>query len=85
MLNIEPFLERAAGYGTCQVKVATSNILDTAAGTLSSAQSVDLTATPVKDLKGFDARGRFATLRLDWDSSDTVRFRGAVGRSQEQI
>ena len=85
VLSVEIFAERKAGYGTLLVKVATSDILDTAAGTLSSAQTVDLTAVPVKEPKGFDARGRFTTLRLDWDSSDTVRYRGAILRSQEQI
>jgi len=85
VLNVETFVERAVGYGTLQVKVATSNVLDKAEGTLSSAQSIDLTAVPVKEPKGFDARGRFATLRFEWDSSDTVRFRGAIAAAQEQI
>ncbi len=82
---METFVERLAGYGTLQVKVATSNVLDKPEGTLSSAQSIDLTAVPIKEPKGFDARGRFTTLRFEWDSSDTVRLRGAVASAQETI
>ncbi|KKM04828.1 hypothetical protein LCGC14_1760270, partial [marine sediment metagenome] len=85
ILNVETFVERLAGRGTMIVKVATSNALDTAAGTLSSGQTIDLTAVPVKEPKGFDARGRFTTVRFEWDSSDTVRFRGAIAAAQEQI
>lgn len=84
VLNVESFIERAGGRGTALVKVAVSDILDTAAGTLSSAQTIDLTTVPVKEPKGFDARGRFVAYRLDWDSSDVVKYRGAVLRSQEQ-
>jgi len=85
ILNVEPFLERLAGYGTIDVKVATSNVLDTVAGTLTAAQSVDLTLTPVREVLGFDARGRFFALRLEWNSTDTIRYRGAIIRSQEQV
>lgn len=85
VLNVESFLERAGGFGTALVKLATSNILDKPEGTLTSAQTIDLTSVPVKEPKGFDTRGRFVAYRLDWDSSDTVKYRGAILRSKDQI
>lgn len=82
VLNVEPFFERLAGYGNATLKIASSNVLNTLSGTLSSGKTVDLTATPVKDYIGFDVRGRFIALRCEFTSAATIRYRGAVLRSK---
>ena len=82
-LYVEPFLERSGAYGSATLKIAQSNILDTPGGTLSSGVTVDLTATPVKDVEGFDVRSRFMGVQLSWTSASTVRYLGAIIRGAE--
>ena len=88
MLNAEPFLERNAGFGTAFVRLASSNLLDTPGGALSvgPGRSVDLTnTTAIKSVLGFDVRGRFVALRIEFDSTATVRYLGAILRAQEGL
>lgn len=80
VLSIEPFVERLAGYGTLTVKAVTNNVMNNTLGTLSSGSTVDLTATPIKETVGVDARGRFLGLRLEWTSAATMRYRGVTLR-----
>ena len=83
VLGVEPFFERLAGYGTATLKMASSNVLDTPGGTLSSGVSVDLTLTPVKTVVGFDVRGRFVAPRVEFTSAATIKWHGAVLRSAD--
>lgn len=88
VLNAEPFLERSGGFGTIFVRMSSSNVLDTPGGTLSVApgRSVDLTdAASIKTVLGFDVRGRFVALRIEFDSTATVRYLGATLRAQEGL
>ncbi len=82
-LSLEAFLERSGGYGSVTPKLAYSNVLDSISGTLSAGSTIDLTVVPVKNPIGFDVRGRFLALRLEFTSSATVRYRGAVLRAAE--
>jgi hypothetical protein len=82
-LSLEAFLERAGGYGTMTAKLVSSNVLDNMSGTLSAGSTIDLTAIPVKNPIGFNVRGRFLGLRLEWTSAATVRYRGAILRAAE--
>lgn len=82
-LSLEAFVERLAGYGTLTAKLAYSNVLDKIEGYLSASSSIDLTTVPVKNPIGFDVRGRFLALRLEWTSAATVRYRGANLRVAE--
>ncbi len=74
LLYVEPFLERGAGFGTIDVRVASSFILDDAAGTVSTPQTVDLTLSPVKTVTGFDVRARFMAIRYEWTSTSNVKY-----------
>lgn len=84
VLSLEPFVERSAGFGTLTVKAITSNVLDTTLGTQSTGISVDLAQTPIKETVGVDARGRYLSVRLEWNSSATVRYRGVTLRVPQQ-
>jgi hypothetical protein len=64
-------------------KLVSSNVLDNMSGTLSAGSTIDLTAIPVKNPIGFNVRGRFLGLRLEWTSAATVRYRGAILRAAE--
>jgi len=83
VLTVEPFFERGKGFGTCDVRVASSNVLDKAEGDLSAISTVSLDTLPIREVTKFDVRGRFVALRLEFDSTDKVRYRGAVLRSGE--
>lgn len=82
-LSLEVLIERLAGYGSITAKLASTNILDAVGGTLSAGSTIDLTTVPIKNPIGFDVRGRFIGLRLEWTSAATVRYRGAVLRAAE--
>lgn len=82
-LSLEGFFERLAGYGTVTAKLVFSNVLDKIEGMLSASSTIDLTVVPIKNPIGFDVRGRFLALRLEWTSAATVRYRGANLRAAE--
>lgn len=85
ILSMEPLVERLAGYGSLTVKAITNNVLDTTLGTQSSGATVDLTSTPIKEVVGVDARGRFLGARLEWTSTATVRYRGITLRTSPEF
>src|SRR5262245_6852492 len=68
-VNVELFLERLAGYGTVNVSLVTSNMLDTLLGTVSAPQTVNLTQTPVREYYGFNTPARFVGIRVDFTST----------------
>ncbi len=83
LLYAEPFLERNAAYGSLTLKMSTSNILDIAGGSLSSGVTVDLTATPIRDIEGFDVRSRFMGVQFSGTSAASVRYLGTILRGME--
>jgi len=75
--EIEPFFERAEGNGEVDVQVVTSNLLDNNTGHVSASRRIDLASvTNVFDIKGVDARGRFAGPRFEFKGPVTIRFKG---------
>lgn len=83
ILYVEPFMERDAAFGTANVQLASSFILDDPAGVLAPPQPIDLTATPIKDVIPFDVRSRFLAVRYSWTSTNVVRYFGTVVRGAE--
>jgi len=74
----ETFLERGAGYGSVTMAPVHSYALDNPAGSLGTAQIVDLTAIPIaKEEKGEDTQGRFFGRRYEFTTPITLRWRGA--------
>jgi hypothetical protein len=68
-VEIEPFVTRAADHGECTLKPITSYVLDTDGGTQGTGQTIDLEDTTiVHGVRGFNVAGRFAGLRLEWQS-----------------
>lgn len=77
LLYIEPFVERSSGYSTVTVKALSSFVLDTPGGAESSGQTLDLTDTnKVQEHLGFDVRGRFIGIKIEFTSAATLRYLG---------
>lgn len=78
-LTVEPFFERADGYGGVQVQAVTSDSLESESGTLQpmAIQTIDLNSNPVREYLGFNKPCRFFGLRYEWDSVATVRYSGS--------
>lgn len=68
--DLEPFLERGAGFGTCTVSPVISYSLGTTGGFVAGTpQSVNLEdPEPVHSILGYQAAGRFMGIRIDWIS-----------------
>jgi hypothetical protein len=89
-VEIEVFLHRGADHGECTLSPVSSYILDTQGGTVGTGQTIDLEATNlVRDVRGFNASGRFIGLKLEWQSrvpeaetgpeeGGIVRYKGAI-------
>lgn len=64
--TVEPYFLRGAGRGTITMNLIRSYMLETLGGSVQDGQTYDLTDTPVKDIRGHEARGRFFGLQLNW-------------------
>jgi hypothetical protein len=68
-IEIEPFVRRAADHGEAVLSPVTSYALATDGGTVGSGQTIDLEDTTIiHGVRGYNVSGRFAGLRLDWQS-----------------
>ena len=76
----ESFVERNEGNGYVDVFTVTSNMLDTAPGTVDTSifDRINLEFSPVKEYIGHDINTRFAGLKYQWKSTSNIRYAGAL-------
>jgi hypothetical protein len=79
-VTAELFIERSDGNGFVDVSFVTSDVLENSSGTIEPIPSnmLSLEFNPVREYIAADQPARFIGLRLDWTSTSTVRYTGAV-------
>ena len=76
----ESFLEREFGSGSAMLKFVYSDSLENRRGTVDVHENaiIDLENIPTREYYGLNRAIRFAGLRYEWGSVNTVRYGGAV-------